>query len=39
MCGMSDSEEVDLSASNKKDEGERRVDDKGLMAELRVALS
>jgi hypothetical protein len=36
---ISDSEEVDLSASNENDEGERRVDDNGLIAELRVALS
>ena len=36
---MSDSEEVDLSASNKNDEGEQRVDDNGLIAKLGVALS
>ena len=36
---MSDSEEVDLSALNKNDEGERRVDNNGLIAELRVSLS
>ncbi len=37
---ISDSEVVDLSASNENNEGERRVDDNGgLIAELRVALS